>query len=382
MIEIVDGVGVGSGKSFYVVTRCLAHFLRGGTVYSSDSFELHFDKIKEFARREHGLELQDSQYQQVPGEEMLRLHETTPGGTDDCPVLIVVDEAQDHFDVRDHADKNKRAFFSWCTQSRHDNNDLIFITQDANNIDARFRRLATYRITVRNSRTWKGPGLGSLASLIQIASLGFNDGWYFVAHFFDRDGRTLVERKWIKARKALLELYESKSRQMAHKRAGIVGRVDLKRVETKKGKMKYVILLFVLVGLGSLGFLGYRVSKGEVFGKDQVSVPVATVVQKPVAREAVAGAGYDVIVEAYRGLRVFDGVTVLQTVSGVYQKGVMTNHGFCVGIDADGLVVRCKSPAGRDVFVVAQRDGLIPESVKNLSTDRVTDTKKEGFSSF
>lgn len=360
MIEIVDGVGVGSGKSFYVVTRCLAHFLRGGTVYSSDSFVLYFERIKELARRDHGLELCDSQYRQVPGAEIIRLHETTPGGTDDCPVLIVVDEAQDHFDVRDHADKNKRAFFSWCTQSRHDNNDLIFITQDANNIDARFRRLATYRITVRNSRTWKAPGLGSLASLIQLVSLGCNDGWYFVAHFFDRDGRTLVERKWIKARKALLNLYESKSRQMAHKRAGIVGKVDLKRVERKKGDMKYVILLFVAVGLCSLGFLGYRVSKGALFGTQTEVQRGQTVASKPIAKVAMAEAAstskYQTRLEVFRGFYQSGDVVILRTDQAEYRKGVMSPSGFCVGIDVEGRVAHVRGPEGEHIYVIASNN--------------------------
>lgn len=369
MIEIVDGVGVGSGKSFFVSTRCVEHFVKGGTVYSSDSFHLYFDRIKAYAKKRYGVILQDSQYVQVPADKIVKLHENTPPGTDDCPLLIIVDEAQDHFDVKEHADREKKAFFSWCTQSRHDNNDLIFITQDANNIDARFRRLATYRITMRNTRTWKGAGLGSLADLIKLATFGLNNGWYFVAHYFDRDGRTFVDRRWIKADLEVLNLYESKSRKDAHKRAGqAVGRLQLEKVQKAKSPMiKYLIFAFVLLGIFSGAVLVKKLS-GLTKKADEVKAEVQPVrfqrASSPEVR-AVERPSYQIQRESYRGIYRHDGVIVLHTDVGQYREGSMSLHGYCLGVDPDSLVAKLRSPAGEDVFVVAvdRANFLMPKPV-------------------
>jgi|GEM_PF-4522155 len=359
MIEIVDGIGVGSGKSFYVMTRCLAHFLRGGTVYSSDSFHLYWDKIKAGVKEEHGLLLEDSQYKQVPSSEITRLHESTPAGTDDCPVLIVVDEAQDHFDVREYADKSKKAFFSWCTQSRHDNNDLIFISQDAKNIDSRFRRLATYRITVRNSKTWKSAALGDLCSLIRLFTLGINNGYYFVPHFYDRDGKTLVERKWIKPNPRLFGYYESKSRKLVHKRAGLIDSVKLQKVEKKKEGVfmfRWVILIFGVAGIVCAVMLYKSLSSWGVVSGGEQSAAVALVgstVAAVVPKAEKTGSEWSVLTEEFRGVSEGGGIAVLRTDKGQYQKGAMSQHGYVLGVDVSGRVALVRGADGRDLYVVA-----------------------------
>ncbi len=382
MIEIVDGVGVGSGKSFYVMTRCLGHFLRGGTVYSSDSFVLLFDKIKEIAINRYGLILEDRQYKQVAADEMLKLHESTPPGTDDCPVLIVVDEAQDHFDVRDHADKNKRAFFSWCTQSRHDNNDLIFITQDANNIDARFRRLATYRITVRNTVSWKVPGFGSFASIIRLATLGMNSGRYFAVHTYDRDGRTLFERKWIKQEQALFDLYVSKSMQLKHKRAGLpVGKINLKRVKSKNPMFKYVIFALFFVFVGAAVYVGKLMYDGKFFGlkseeKHAVVKPAPGVAPAPAMVKSVQeGPSFEVVKEELRSIMIFaDGRSSLGTSGGQYLVGAMSPNGYVEGVDAEGRVALCRRGDGMKVYVVAVDSLKTVDSSVSVPTSSASST--------
>lgn len=385
MIEIVDGVGVGSGKSFYVMTRCLAHFLRGGTVYSSDSFELLFENIKQLALDRYGLVLEDRQYKQVPADAIMRLHESTPPGTDDCPVLIVVDEAQDHFDVRDHADKNKRAFFSWCTQSRHDNNDLIFITQDANNIDARFRRLATYRITVRNTVSWKIPGFGSFASIIRLATFGTNSGRYFAVHTYDRDGRTLFERKWVKQDPALFALYVSKSMQLKHKRSGLpVGKIELKRVGSRSPMLKYFVFGLLLFFGGAAIYVGKLVYNGELFGMPSAekhaavkSVPEVTGGSRSRA-SAEKKAEFEVVKEELRGVVSFgDGRSSLRTTEGQYLEGAMSAQGYVVGVDLDGRVALCHRGDGMRVYVVGVDRSIEVEASgpgRSADTSRPTPT--------
>lgn len=369
MIEIVDGIGVGSGKSFFVMTRCLAHFLRGGTVYSTDEFELKMSEIIAYAKEKYGVILEEDQYRVVSRELATRLHEHTAPGTDDCPVLVIIDEAQDYFDVRDHADKSKREFFSWCTQSRHDNNDVILITQDANNIDARFRRLATHRVTVRNTQTWKIPGMGSIASLIQMGTLWTNDGWYFAVHYYDRDGRTLFERKWVKARQELFNLYVSKSRAGAHRRAGLpVEKRNLQKVETKdKPMIKYIIFGGILACLCALGFVIYRFSNGSILGtgKEQAAAPISTKAapSRPLLPDTPGTgfseqkkAAYRIVEEPFRSTFRYAGATVLRTARGDYRPGTMSIHGFVVGVDFDGRVAKAKGPDGMDVYIVCIDD--------------------------
>lgn len=364
MIEIVDGEGVGSGKSFYVLTRVLAHIKRGGTVFASEAFKVYWGLIKDFGFNRWGLVLQDSQFVSVPSEKVVRLHENTPPGTDDCPVLIIVDEVQDQFDVKEHADRQKKEFFSWCTQSRHDNNDLILISQDALNIDARFRRLATFRITVRNTVNWMIPGMGSVAGLIRLATFGLMSGRYFVASTKDRNGKTLFQKDWIPQDKELFRLYESKSMKAAHKRGGgAIGRLVLEKVKTRSPMLKYAVIIMVVFCLGAVGLFVHRVSTKGLFGgsvkreeraKGNPSPAVAKIVSGAISGLPPSGsAAWVTREEGFRGLSLNGQSAVLRTEAGAYQVGIMTPAGFCVGIDPVGRVAHCRAPDGQHVYVLA-----------------------------
>src|SRR5262249_12546061 len=116
MIEIIEGRGVGAGKSYYAMEMALAHWVMGGTCCMSESIHVKLEACTQFVRDRSGLVLEDDQYRKIGAGDLQRLHEVTPPGSRDLPVKIFVDEAQDAFNARDWSDKSKRPFFSWLCQ--------------------------------------------------------------------------------------------------------------------------------------------------------------------------------------------------------------------------------------------------------------------------
>src|ERR1700704_1274533 len=118
MIEIIEGFGVGAGKTYYTVKRLLDHWRHGGTAYIVDTLEIKWDECKKFVEQRYGLLLEDAQYNTVSEDKVIHLWEHTPPGTPDCPLVIVVDECHGSLNSRDWMDAKKRPLFDWCTQSR------------------------------------------------------------------------------------------------------------------------------------------------------------------------------------------------------------------------------------------------------------------------
>src|ERR1700736_2012900 len=198
MIEVFEGFGLGSGKSYFVVTRLISHFKAGGTAVVVDTMEILWENLKAYVLKSSGYILQDCQFRTLSEEKILALFEHTPPGDDDIPVVIVLDECHNKLNARDWNDKSKRALFDWCTQSRHDNNDIWFISQSAHNIDKQVRRLATFIWRVRNTANWGGNIITHFLKLMKFVTWGWHTGAYFVVSQLDQDGRTLVGRKrWL-----------------------------------------------------------------------------------------------------------------------------------------------------------------------------------------
>ena len=245
MIEIVEGKGVGAGKSYYVATRIISFLAAGGSVWASATFGLDWEETKKLVADRYGVEIEEDQWHVFPQDQISTLHEVTPIGTADCPILIVIDEAQGELNARDWADKHKRAFFLWLTQSRHDDCDLIFISQSALNIDKQIARLATYIIRVRNMANFSFPGLGK---------------WpfkQFVVGRYDQDGKTFLgPRLWLWHDKGIFKCYSSKVMRGAHKRfsSTAVPRKKLQKSKPKSRMFKVIILVVLLL----CGFVGYR----------------------------------------------------------------------------------------------------------------------------
>jgi hypothetical protein len=211
MITACEGRGVGAGKSYFVATQVINHVAIGGTVCASSSLKMKWPECKALAEKRFGVIVEDDQFRTFPKEDVPRLHEITPQGDDECPVLLIIDEAHIQLNARDWSDKSKRPFFEWLTQSRHDNNDVMFVSQACANMDKQIMRLVTYVYRVRNLATWAIPGIGKWPfKQFVITTL---DGF---------DQKTVQSKKWIWHDKEIFNCYVSKSQQGTHQRSGEV----------------------------------------------------------------------------------------------------------------------------------------------------------------
>jgi len=339
MITIVAGKGVGSGKSYYVATRIVTHLAAGGTVVITDNYGLKMEGMREYIARKYGVIIEDSQVIQVPAKDTLRIPELTPAGTDELPVLIVVDEVQDALNARDWADANKRPLFSFAAQSRHDSTDFIFISQHEHNIDKQIGRLATFVIRVRNLNGYKLPGLGTVSFR------------YFLVNTYDQDGKTHLDRQFLRHDVGIFGAYESKVKRGSFERLGIAEKRLLNKAPKKRNMWK-VIVCFI-VGVSGVGFLALKGSSLVPGVKTAEVKPVQLV--NPLAGKNVAQPEkhadkprpYDVISEQFRGS---DYRTYLRTSTNTYEVGHMSSHGFVLGIRANVVKI---AGMDRPLYVVA-----------------------------
>lgn len=360
MISVVEGFGVGAGKSYFAVVQLINHFTRGGTAYVVDTMCIKWEPLKALVVRRYGLLLEDSQYRSVTADQIVNIHEHTASGTSECPVLIVVDECQGALNARDWADKSKRGLFDWATQSRHDDNDLLFISQSALNIDKQLRRIATFNWRIRNSEMLgEGNALRVWLAVWRVISFGFNGGAMFIVNQLDQDGKTpLGKKQMLPHDREIFECYDSKAMRGKHRRNGEeISKVTLTKVSRRTGRVesekKEVKLMwkyvagFVLLMMAFGGYKIYRMdwtfgaSKREAAFKAPVSsAPVASVIP------ASAAAEYDV--RKVNMLASADGY--LKTASGEYLAGEMSPDGFVQAVR--GRTARVRQPNGRALYIV------------------------------
>lgn len=347
MIQIVDGVGVGAGKSYFVATRMLVTVADGGTVFYSDTFAVDREKFTALVESRFGLVMEPDQLIEIPEADMVRIHEVTAPGTEECPVLIVMDEAQGQLNARDWADNSKRPFFNWLCQSRHDDNDLIIISQSAQNIDKQIRRLCTEIVRCRNLAKSKVPLFG---------------GWpFFIQIILDQDGTNSLDRRWVRHDKAIFGIYHSKSQRGKHKRlSGVIPRKQLKKATTNNKPMK-IIFAIILIAAGVLVWAFINPPKGvtkltdvqETTQKKESPAVMATLQKKEIPASAPATpVPLDIVEEQYRGF-IADGKYVqLRTVEGWYVLGQISRHGLVEAVSQDAAKVRRVDGGTR--FVVAR----------------------------
>lgn len=341
MIEIIEGRGVGAGKSYMIMTRLLPHWIQGGTACVSDSVVVKWDECKAYAKRRAGVLLEDDQYRIIAGGDVQRLHEVTPPGTGDLPVILVVDEAQDAFNARDWNDKGKRGFFAWLCQSRHDDNDVIIISQAAANVDKQVRRLATFNWVTRNTATFPIAGT-TLSKLMSAFTFGLWDGQVFIWTQLDQDGRTPLAKKWHRADKGLFGCYVSKAMKLAHRRLGDeVARKKLEKVkrEGMSPMIKFgMIALVAVVAIGGWRMHSASKARHEQTSTNQLVSPSGGIVKKHYKVVTVTGLG------TY-------GMTLCTEELGNLEQGQLCSLGM-VEVVKRGRA-RVLSPEGELVYVVA-----------------------------
>lgn len=202
MIYCIAGL-LGGGKSFYAVERMARHISSGGICYSNIRLELdpwynsgytgnptfrlphcypgalrvvddsgnadyyHDEKgfvynargFRYYLRDKYSWELQPGQYFYLPDEQVgPDLPSVISGGSTDLPVVVVLDEALDHFESGSSSADSE--FRSFLRHVRKLGIDLYFIAQDFGSLDRRIRALCHYTVNCRDLATWRAPVIG------------------------------------------------------------------------------------------------------------------------------------------------------------------------------------------------------------------------------
>jgi len=142
--------GLGSGKTSFAFERGLERMLRGGTMVTN--IAPIRPKIREWFAEEHGLEFDDSRLVEI--EDGTDPWKYARVGTDELPSMLVLDEAHVEHNARDW-NKSSAAQMLFNTMARKLKVDVIYITQDINNVDKQFRRMAQVIWYCRNAKQRK-----------------------------------------------------------------------------------------------------------------------------------------------------------------------------------------------------------------------------------
>jgi hypothetical protein len=244
MIEIFEG-RLGGGKTYSAVLRIEAHLSRGGHVYTN--VELFPEKVVERLEAKGYRGLGVDQIHFIASHEIARFFAVVPIGQKDLPVLVVVDEAHIWLDQRAFNKKELDELFFFLTQSRKQSTDVIFISQNKKNLDARIARLVQYVWTFRDMRKWRLPF--------------FYFKWPFphlVQTCWDYDGKTILLKKWLVWDAGIYSLYNTDAMLSDVARAGVIENKQVKRENLaalwlrKHQKQMRILIWFcpIMIGLG------------------------------------------------------------------------------------------------------------------------------------
>lgn len=352
MIELYEG-RLGGGKTYSATVRMVDHFRRGGVVCTN--VELIWPKIKSYIEDKWGLIAEDSQFIPLSDDQIGLFHHFTPSGTKQLPVLVVIDEAHLTFNARDFAktDKLYRETLTFLTQSRKVNTDVIFIAQSVLNMDKQFMRLVQFIWRFRDLAKWKIPGLGIAYPLKQILAVQF-----------DYDGKTILQRSFVRKDTKIFGLYNTDSLIKPFPRLEVA---KTHRTLAKKEKKPVKILLPIGIIIGIIGaFLLYK--KVSAIGTPKVAIvsdsrsvnttpPPKPATIDPTKEEKKENENaYDIYAEAFQA---WDGHSKsLKTDVGWYQLAEMSGHGYVSAISDHR--VKIAQPNGRTGWVVANHDAIRP----------------------
>jgi len=195
MIEACEG-SLGAGKTFYCVCRMAEQLGRGGMVFTN--VDVAWDGMVELVKRRYRRVPVADQLVMIERDKVLDFDQHILWGTDEMPVLLVLDEIHLWFDQHQGKDFNKR-LMAFLTQSRKADVNIIFISQDILNVAVNFRRMLIYVWRFRDMATWKLPLWGPL---ITSRILGV---------CLDRSGKTVMERVWMKKDALVFRAYRTKA---------------------------------------------------------------------------------------------------------------------------------------------------------------------------
>ena len=231
--EILEG-RLGGGKTYTATLRILDRLRQGGIV--ATNIELNKKAIEELIKNRYGvIPNLDKQLYILGEEEISDFQRYIPLGDGiTLNPLIVMDEFHLWFNSRDYGitHKNHRTTLTFITQARKLSVDLLLISQSALNIDKQFIRQLHGIWRFRDMGKFIIPGLGIKLPFV---------GNYILGARFDQDGKTLVDRHWIKKDPAVFKCYETTAllRPILDLSSNKTSQLKLDKVSTKHILNKY-----------------------------------------------------------------------------------------------------------------------------------------------
>jgi len=407
---------MGGGKSFYSVIRMSKHIADGGIVFSNIDFKLdpwfnesyaHLMKtfwmtecfegcrmelhksglvlpvmrrrkdgtpefeynsrgLKHYLRTELKWNFQPGQYHYIKDEDVnADLPSLLPKGSQSRPVLVILDEALDHFEANG-GNKNATAEFrSFLRHIRKLGINLIFIAQDFGSLEPKIRALTHFVWKFRDMYSWPVP----------VINRPLPPPWrdhvicekYHRAHFGKSKAEAINRDTWVFRDPLVFGCYQS----IATHNAKIKMADDMKtdfgdEGKVTKGKRKMNFLeraaLFLCLIFSIVGFF----SKGDVRQSAGAAQPDPSKQTESVYRD---GGKVVVLYGKFRYADVPGNNFFHLSVDGIeYKPGQMTASGTVLSATADHIHIR--DNLGNDTFIYPLHDAYeaVGEKSKRAAT--------------
>jgi hypothetical protein len=219
-------------------------------------------------------------------------------------------------------------------------------------MDKQFMRLVQFIWRFRDLAKWKIPGLGLQYPFKQILAVQF-----------DYDGKTIMQRSFVRKDKRIFGLYNTNSLIRAFPRLDNV-KTNLKLAKVERKRMKFLLPLGIVFGL-VCAFLLYK-KIGDI-GKPKQAIIASAVIPTPTpppsdrsvnttkqqdAEKKKNEGAYDIYEEEFRAWNGSNR-TLRTTEGGWYEVGEMSAKGYVTAIS--DRRVRIAQPDGRTGWIVATR---------------------------
>jgi hypothetical protein len=274
MLEIFDG-RPGDGKTYSaMLKKILPHLAGGGFV--ATNIEVNPAGVAAWIKNRTGKIFQPDRLVSLDETDVPTFYRVVPRGSEDCQVLVVLDEAHLWFNSRDWKknDDDFRETFNLATQHRKHWLDIILITQHFANIDSQFLRLTETIWRFRDLK--KSP----LWGVFQIPFLRF------VANVYDRNGKKKVDWSAYPFEKLVGDTYNTRATLRGSSMAGEVQKIKLdldpqtaRKVQNVRKFVQLAIILFgvllILIGYHYLKVVPERKEKQLALDKSERELQAA-----------------------------------------------------------------------------------------------------------
>jgi len=220
----------GDGKTYYAVRKIVDYLASGRVVYSN--ILLRWENLGPYYKS-IGLTVPRENFR--PFTDTKNWHRGLATG---C--VAVLDETQLDFNARDFraTDSEQRELLEFIPQARKNGVFVMIITQHEANVDTQFLRQAGSYIRCKNLLSY--PFVKAFCPI--------------PLHVFvrcDRDGKTIIDREWMKRKKPFQDFYFTDQKYKAFRLTGAEGQeVSGKR----KGSPYSTILLLLAIGFAGAGY--------------------------------------------------------------------------------------------------------------------------------